>query len=44
MHGISYGTNTLRYTAGDDAKKLMGERKALDDETFIGGVKTMMGL
>jgi NADP-dependent 3-hydroxy acid dehydrogenase YdfG len=38
------GTNTLRYTAGDDAKEFMGNRKTLDDETFIGGLKQQLGL
>ena len=38
------GTTTLRYTAGDDAAEYMKNRKALDDETFIGGLKAQMGL
>ncbi|MDJ0657094.1 MAG: SDR family oxidoreductase [Xanthomonadales bacterium] len=37
-------TGTLRYTAGDDARELMASRKALDDETFIGGIKAQFGL
>lgn len=41
---VTDGTNTLRYTAGDDAKELMANRKALEDETFIGGVKTQFGI
>jgi len=38
------GTSTLRYTAGDDAAEYMANRKAMDDETFINGVKAQMGL
>lgn len=38
------GTSTLRYTAGDDAAQYMANRKAQDDETFIGGMKAQMGL
>ena len=41
---ITDGTNTLRYTAGEDAKQYMTNRMALDDETFIGGVKEQLGL
>lgn len=38
------GTNRLRYTAGEDARELMANRKKLDDETFIGGIKAQLGL
>lgn len=38
------GTKTLRYTAGADAERFMAQRKAADDETFIGGVKQMLGM
>jgi short-subunit dehydrogenase len=38
------GTDQLRYTAGDDARELMANRKAADDATFIGGVKSQFGL
>ncbi|MEM7445452.1 MAG: SDR family oxidoreductase [Pseudomonadota bacterium] len=38
------GTATLRYTAGEDAKEYMANRKALDDETFIGGLKAQLGM
>jgi len=38
------GTNQLRYTAGEDAKEFMSNRKQQDDETFMGGVRAMMGL
>ncbi len=43
-NAVTDGTTTLRYTAGDDAVEYMANRKALDDETFIGGVKAQMGL
>ena len=38
------GSNQLRYIAGEDAKALLGNRKQLDDATFIGGLKAQMGL
>lgn len=38
------GTDQLRYTAGEDAKVFMENRKQLDDATFIGGVKQQFGL
>ncbi len=38
------GTTTLRYRAGADAEELLNNRKAADDETFIGGMKQQMGL
>ncbi|MBT8389125.1 MAG: SDR family oxidoreductase [Altererythrobacter sp.] len=38
------GTTTLRYRAGADAEELLNNRKAADDETFIGGMKLQMGL
>ncbi|MBE9029845.1 SDR family oxidoreductase [filamentous cyanobacterium LEGE 11480] len=41
---ITDGTKTLRYTAGEDARMLTTNRKAADDETFIGGIKTQFGL
>jgi NADP-dependent 3-hydroxy acid dehydrogenase YdfG len=43
-NAVTDGTSTLRYTAGEDAAELMASRKALDDETFIGGVKAQFGL
>ena len=43
-NAVTDGTTTLRYTAGDDAAQYMANRKALDDEAFIGGVKAQMGL
>ncbi len=38
------GADTLRYRAGADAVKLLDDRKALDDATFIGGLKRQIGL
>ena len=38
------GTDTLRYTAGEDAKQLVGLRKQLDDKEFTQNVKSMMSL
>ena len=40
---ITDGSNTIRYTAGEDARELMAERNALDDESFIRGLKTRFG-
>ncbi len=41
---VTDGTNTLRYRAGEDAVEYLNNRKALDDETFIGGMKAQLGL
>ena len=41
---ITDGTSTLRYRAGADAEELLTNRKNLDDETFIGGMKEQLGL
>jgi NADP-dependent 3-hydroxy acid dehydrogenase YdfG len=38
------GTDKLRYRAGADAVQLLDNRKALDDATFISGIKAQMGL
>jgi len=38
------GTGQLRYTAGEDAKMLMANRKQYDDATFMGGIKSQFGL
>jgi NADP-dependent 3-hydroxy acid dehydrogenase YdfG len=38
------GTDKLRYFAGEDAKVIIENRKQLDDETFIGGMKAQFGL
>jgi NADP-dependent 3-hydroxy acid dehydrogenase YdfG len=37
-------TDQLRYTAGEDAKMLMENRKKYSDVEFIGGIKSQMGL
>lgn len=37
------GTNQLRYTAGEDAKVLMENRKQYDDATLIAGIKAQLG-
>ncbi|WP_136442606.1 SDR family oxidoreductase [Pacificoceanicola onchidii] len=41
---VTDGTDTLRYRAGADAEELLSNRKALDDATFIGGLKAQLGL
>jgi NAD(P)-dependent dehydrogenase (short-subunit alcohol dehydrogenase family) len=41
---VTDGTDTLRYRAGPDAVELLGNRKALDDATFLGGLKAQLGL
>ncbi len=41
---VTDGTAKLRYTAGEDAAQFMANRKALDDETFIAGIKGQFGL
>ncbi len=38
------GTDQLRYTAGPDAVQLIANRKAADDTTFLGGIKSQFGL
>jgi NAD(P)-dependent dehydrogenase (short-subunit alcohol dehydrogenase family) len=38
------GTNQLRYTAGEDAKEAMANRKAADDATFLKGLRDRFGL
>ena len=38
------GTDQIRYTAGEDAKMIIANRKEADDETFIGGMKSQFGL
>ncbi|MDN2579376.1 SDR family oxidoreductase [Aquibium sp. ELW1220] len=35
--------NRLRFRAGQDAHALLGDRKAKDDASFIGGIKDLMG-
>ena len=41
---VTDGTDQLRYTAGDDAREIIANRKAADDETFMGGMKAQLGL
>lgn len=41
---VTDGSGTLRYRAGADAVELLNNRKALDDATFIGGLKAQLGL
>lgn len=35
-------TDRLRFRAGADADRLLDDRKAQDDATFIGGIKQLM--
>ena len=35
-------TGRLRFRAGADAERLLEDRKAQDDDTFIGNLKQMM--
>ena len=41
---VTDGKNTLRYTAGEDAKQYIAGRKALSDEALFGGIKKQFGL
>ncbi|MCP3943048.1 MAG: SDR family oxidoreductase [Desulfobacteraceae bacterium] len=43
-HAATDGTDQLRYTAGEDAKEYMANRKQLDDTTFMQGMKDRYGL
>ena len=43
-NAVTDGSNTLRYRAGADAVELLDNRKALDDTTFISGMKAQLGL
>lgn len=38
------GTDQLRYTAGEDAKEIVTNRKATDDDAFLAGIKAQFGL
>ncbi len=44
LTAVTDDTDTLRYRAGEDAVEYLDNRKALDDATFIGGMKTTLGL
>jgi NAD(P)-dependent dehydrogenase (short-subunit alcohol dehydrogenase family) len=37
-------TNKLRYTAGEDAKRIVAQRKEADDQTFLQGIKGLFKL
>ncbi len=41
---VTDGTKTLRYRAGADAEQYLNNRKALDDDAFIGGLMAQLGL
>ena len=41
---VTDGTNTLRYRAGEDAVAILDDRKAQDDDTFIGAIKQKMSV
>ncbi|QUS58807.1 SDR family oxidoreductase [Pseudovibrio brasiliensis] len=41
---VTDGTDTLRYRAGPDAVQFLDNRKALDDVTFINGLKEQLGM
>ncbi len=41
---VTDGNSTLRYRAGNDAVELLNNRKAEDDELFIGNMKKQIGL
>lgn len=43
-NAVTDSTKTLRYRAGDDAVELLDQRKALDDKTFIDGLKAQLNL
>ncbi len=38
------GTSQLRYTAGEDAKAIIAQRRELDDDTFFAGMKAQFGI
>ena len=38
------GTDRLRYEAGADAEHLLASRRAADDATFLGGMRSQFGL
>ncbi|MEM7378653.1 MAG: SDR family oxidoreductase [Pseudomonadota bacterium] len=42
-HAANDTGNRLRFRAGEDAERLLEDRKAQDDATFIGGIKNLMG-
>ncbi|WP_229214285.1 SDR family NAD(P)-dependent oxidoreductase [Dyadobacter flavalbus] len=38
------GTDQLRYTAGEDAKAIIAQRRETDDATFMAGMKSQFGI
>ena len=38
------GTSQLRYIVGNDAKVIIEQRKATDDDTFLAGIKAQFGI
>ena len=38
------GSDRLRYPAGPDAETILAHRKAVDDATFLGGIRSQFGL
>ena len=40
---VTDGTDQLRYTAGDDATAIVAQRNAVDDETFLAGMRARFG-
>lgn len=44
FNAVTDGTDQLRYRAGADAEQYLNQRKAADDATFIGGIKSIFGL
>ena len=41
---VTDGTETLRYLVGQDAEAWAADRRTMDDQTFIGGIKAQFGL
>jgi hypothetical protein len=39
-----YDSDQLRYPAGEDAKVLVAKRKAEDNETFFGNIKSQFAV
>ena len=44
LRAATDGTTQLRYTSGDDAREILAQRKAVDDATFLAGIKAQFGL
>ena len=41
---VTDGTDMLRYTAGADAEPLLANRAAVDDATYMAGIKSQFGM